>query len=288
MRDAISLEDLLQMTPGEFESAMTALLRMLGFEAQQTQLTSDGGIDIWGINERPITGGRVIVQCKRYNPTTMVGEPVVREIFGLIHAHGVSKGIVITTSGFTASARRFINGKPLELIDGNHLLGILRGCSTDSIFRGIISDKEPRRFSPLATVLRDVAEWSRSFSPPYPLRLAETATEYLNRMPDMDVSHPSLWTDVWELCPAIDYLKAEYVLITAAQFRPEDHAPSVPEVVLTRLKCACDLFAHLEQQESFRLQVDEYLYSTSRDCQLYMVQQNLEGICLKFWWKRHT
>ncbi len=287
MGDAVSLDDLRQMTPGEFEAAMTRLLRVLGFEAQQTQLTADGGIDIWAFSEQPITGGRVIVQCKRYGPDTMVGEPVVREMYGLVHAHGVTKGIVISTSGFTASARRFTSGKPLELVDGNQLLGILRGCSTDSILGRVASRWGPRRFSPFTTVLEDVSEWSRSFSPPYPLRLVATASEYLAQMPDMDVSQPRPWTDVWELCPAIDYLKAEYVLIEEAQFRPEEHAPSVPEVLLTRLRRACDLFSQLEQQNDFRVQVDEYVYGNSRDCCLGMVQQNLEGMCLKFWWKPH-
>src|SRR6266446_4246991 len=61
-----NLEQFQTITPGEFERAMTGLLRSLGFQAEQTQLTADGGIDIWAVDNRPILGGRVIVQCKRY------------------------------------------------------------------------------------------------------------------------------------------------------------------------------------------------------------------------------
>jgi hypothetical protein len=35
-----------------------------------------------------------------------------------MHAQGANKGILITTSSFTAAALRFAQGKPLELIDG--------------------------------------------------------------------------------------------------------------------------------------------------------------------------
>ena len=136
------------MTPVEFEAAMTELFRLLGFVAEQTQLTSDGGIDIWAVDDRPLIGSRIIVQCKRYGPTVKVGEPAVRELYGLVHAHGVSKGIVVTTSVFTPSARRFAIGKPLELIDGDQLIGIVRRCADDLIvLPSSWNSRPPRRFA---------------------------------------------------------------------------------------------------------------------------------------------
>ncbi len=90
---------------------MTHLLYLLGYQAETTQLTADGGIDIWASDPRPIVGGRIIGQCKRYAATSTVGEPVVRDLFGLVHAHNVSKGVIITTSAFTATAKKFVKGK---------------------------------------------------------------------------------------------------------------------------------------------------------------------------------
>jgi len=64
-----------------------------------------------------LAAGKCVVQCKaRARP---VGEPVLRDLFGTMHAQGANKGILITTSSFTAAALRFAQGKPLELIDGD-------------------------------------------------------------------------------------------------------------------------------------------------------------------------
>ncbi|MFQ5885722.1 MAG: DNA translocase FtsK, partial [Anaerolineae bacterium] len=52
------------------------------------------------------------------NWTKPVGAPVVRDLYGVITAENANKGILITTSRFTDSARAFAEGKPLELIDG--------------------------------------------------------------------------------------------------------------------------------------------------------------------------
>jgi restriction system protein len=54
-------------------------------------------------------------------------------MFGLVHAHGVTKAVVMTTSRFTAAARRFAKGKPLELIDGTDLVSILSKAGIDVV-----------------------------------------------------------------------------------------------------------------------------------------------------------
>lgn len=46
----------------------------------------------------------------------------VRDLFGVLHAEGATKGILITTSGFGPSSHDFANGKPPQLYDGTQLL----------------------------------------------------------------------------------------------------------------------------------------------------------------------
>jgi Holliday junction DNA helicase RuvB len=110
----------------EFERVITSLLQRMGFRAQMTKASGDGGIDIVAELDRPIVGGRYLVQCKRYAPKSPVGAAIVREFYGAVTADRQAvKGILITTSGFTSQAVEFARELPVELIGGEKLLGLL-------------------------------------------------------------------------------------------------------------------------------------------------------------------
>jgi restriction system protein len=95
----------------------------MGLEARQTQASRDGGVDCVAFDPRPIFGGKVVIQAKRYKGT--VGVSAVRDLFGTMQNEGASKGILVTTSGYGSASFTFANGKPLELIDGSNLLFLL-------------------------------------------------------------------------------------------------------------------------------------------------------------------
>lgn len=99
-----------------FEFEVQELLRLMGLDATVTGYSQDGGIDLTAVNPDPVFGGKYVIQCKAQKKS--VGEPVVRDLFGTMHAAGANKGILITTSDFTSAAQRFASGKPLELING--------------------------------------------------------------------------------------------------------------------------------------------------------------------------
>lgn len=108
-----------QLTGMDFERLITTLLQKMGFRAEMTRPSGDGGIDIAAYLDQPITGGRYLIQCKRFSPKNSVGAPVVREFYGVFTADKKAvKGIFITTSSFTDQARQFAQDLPLELIDG--------------------------------------------------------------------------------------------------------------------------------------------------------------------------
>ncbi|MGB3552867.1 MAG: restriction endonuclease [Candidatus Binatus sp.] len=118
--------DFALLDPLEFERFITGLLHQMGFEAQTTKASGDGGIDIEAVLDRPIVGGRYLFQCKRFAADNLVGSAAIREFYGaLIADRKAAKGVFITTSTFTPQAREFAEGLSIELIDGEQLRRLL-------------------------------------------------------------------------------------------------------------------------------------------------------------------
>jgi restriction system protein len=118
-----SRPNLADLSPGEFESLMTNLFEKMGLETRLTQASRDGGVDCVAWDMRPVIGGKVIVQAKRYRNT--VGVSAVRDLYGTMMNEGAAKGILVTTSGYGQSAYDFAKNKPIELITGSNLLSML-------------------------------------------------------------------------------------------------------------------------------------------------------------------
>jgi restriction system protein len=116
--------NLMGLSPSEFESLITNLFARMGLETRLTQASRDGGVDCVAFDNRPILGGKVIIQAKRYKNT--VGVSAVRDLFGSVHNEGASKGILVTTSGFGKAGYEFAKDKPLQLITGSNLLYLLK------------------------------------------------------------------------------------------------------------------------------------------------------------------
>jgi restriction system protein len=125
--DALSELDqrpnLMELTFLEFEALIQNLFTKMGLEARQTRPSRDGGVDCVAWDPRPIFGGKVVIQAKRYKNT--VGVSAVRDLFGTLQNEGASKGILVTTSGYGQASFEFARNKPIELIDGANLLYLL-------------------------------------------------------------------------------------------------------------------------------------------------------------------
>lgn len=121
-------EKVLSMTGYEFENYISTLLTKMGFEVEVTQYSNDGGIDLIATYEKPIFSGKYIVQCKKW--AASVGQPEVRDLYGVVMDQRANKGILITTSDFTVQAYEFAKGKNIELINGK----ILSALTESNIF----------------------------------------------------------------------------------------------------------------------------------------------------------
>src|SRR5260370_15025743 len=85
--------NLMELTPSEFESLISNLFQKMGLETRLTQASRDGWFDCVAYDPRPIFGGKVVIQAKRYNNT--VDLSAVRDLFGTIQNEGASKGILV-------------------------------------------------------------------------------------------------------------------------------------------------------------------------------------------------
>jgi restriction system protein len=115
--------NLMELNPFEFENLVSNLFKQLGLETKLTRSSRDGGVDVVAFDVRPVIGGKVVIQAKRYKNT--VGVSAVRDLYGTMMNEGANKGILVTTSGYGPDAFEFSKDKPIELLDGGKLLYLL-------------------------------------------------------------------------------------------------------------------------------------------------------------------
>ena len=124
LADLDTRPNLMELTPNEFEALVQNLFSKMGLDTKQTRPSRDGGVDAIAYDPRPLLGGKIVIQAKRYKGT--VGVSAVRDLFGTLQNEGGSKGILVTTSGYGSASFEFAKNKPLELIDGSNLLFLLK------------------------------------------------------------------------------------------------------------------------------------------------------------------
>jgi restriction system protein len=122
-----------------FEDLLGEAYRRQGYQVQETLGGgADGGVDLVLRREGAVT----LVQCKRWK-----GKPVpvqtVRELFGVLHDRGAASAKLVATSRFTAEAIAFAKGKPIELVDSDAILHLLRRVQTSGKIVSPTSSHEP-------------------------------------------------------------------------------------------------------------------------------------------------
>ena len=116
------LDGLRAMNWKQFEMLVGEAFRRQGYRIEETGLGgADGGIDLRLSKNGKIT----LVQCKQWR-SQRVDVKVVREMYGLLAHHGADAVKIVAICDFTPDARRFAQGKPIELIHGQALLTMIR------------------------------------------------------------------------------------------------------------------------------------------------------------------
>jgi restriction system protein len=121
-------ENIARMSPTAFELLVLELLRKMGYgEPEHTGRSGDGGID-GIINQDALGLEKVYVQAKRWS--NQVSEPDIRNFSGSLDPYGATKGVFITTSTFSSTARQTAQtisagSKFIRLVDGNELAQLM-------------------------------------------------------------------------------------------------------------------------------------------------------------------
>lgn len=126
-------------TPAFFESLIVRLLVRMGYGGGSVTNVAkalvggpgDGGID-GVIDQDPLGLDRIYVQAKRYAAGNTVGAGDIRDFFGSLDRFKATKGLFVTASTFTSSARQTAEqlSKRIVLMDGDQLTRLM-------IFHGV-------------------------------------------------------------------------------------------------------------------------------------------------------
>lgn len=124
------LEQVKNASPAFFERLVVELLVAMGYGGSRKDAgraigrSGDGGID-GIINEDKLGLDVVYVQAKRWDTT--VGRPEIQKFAGALQGRRATKGVFITTSGFTRDAVEYaeIISSKIVLIDGDRLTSLM-------------------------------------------------------------------------------------------------------------------------------------------------------------------
>jgi len=126
------LDRIREAPPDFFERLIVNLLLSMGYggSAENAGRTlgrsGDDGVD--GVIDQDALGlDRVYVQAKRYAIGNSIGAGAIRDFFGSLDRHKAAKGLFVTTSAFSSSARETAEflSKWIVLIDGDHLAKLM-------------------------------------------------------------------------------------------------------------------------------------------------------------------
>lgn len=124
------LERVKQVTPAYFEKIVVDVMLAMGYGGSRQDAgrtvgqSGDGGID--GIIDEDRLGlEKIYLQAKRWDG--VVGRPVVQAFSGALDGQRATKGVLITTSSFSADAHAYVRqiAKKIVLIDGVQLAGFM-------------------------------------------------------------------------------------------------------------------------------------------------------------------
>lgn len=122
------LDRILAAPPNFFERLIVKLLVNMGYGGSAANAgralgrSGDDGVD--GVIDQDALGlDRVYVQAKRYKEGNNIGSGPIRDFFGSLDRFKAAKGLFVTTSAFSSSAKETAEllSKRIVLIDGDQL-----------------------------------------------------------------------------------------------------------------------------------------------------------------------
>jgi restriction system protein len=100
-------EDLLRISPRNFEMVLAELLTDMGWEVELTKATRDGGKDILAYMNTSIGRLLCLVEAKKYRKDRKIGVDLVRTLYGTLCDYQANSAMMVTTSTFSPDAHEF-------------------------------------------------------------------------------------------------------------------------------------------------------------------------------------
>jgi len=128
------------MTWREFELAVGEAFRLDGFQVEERGGSgADGGVDL--VLRRG--GEKFFVQCKQWK-ALKVGVDIVRELYGVMAAHGATGGFVVTSGTFSNDAIAFASGRNIVLVGGEILFDMIKNANRAPTANALLDDAGTR------------------------------------------------------------------------------------------------------------------------------------------------
>ena len=111
-----------EISPRAFENLVSTLFRKMGYSVEQTPYTNDRGRD--AIARK---GGKVyVIECKRYARDNNAGRRDLQILHSAMTEEAAAGGFFVTTGKFAKTAKEFVKGKKIELVDEKRLAELMR------------------------------------------------------------------------------------------------------------------------------------------------------------------
>lgn len=133
-------------SPRFFEQLIVDLFISMGYGGSSEEAgralgqSGDNGVD-GVIDQDPLGVDQIYLQAKRYGSDNSVGAGDIRNFYGALSIKKATKGIFVTTSSFTSSAKQTARdlGSRIVLIDGTQLAKLMVqyniGCRDKDVLR---------------------------------------------------------------------------------------------------------------------------------------------------------
>lgn len=139
------LDRLRESEPKFFEDVIVRLLLAMGYgygsgSGEVIGMAGDDGVD-GVINLDRLGVDQVYIQAKRYGAQNSIGSGAIRDFYGALGMKDVTKGIFVTTSSFSPSAKQTAEklGARIVLVDGMQLAHLMIaheiGCRVTETFK---------------------------------------------------------------------------------------------------------------------------------------------------------
>ena len=138
------LDRVRQSSPAFFEDLLVSLFVAMGYGGSTEEAgralgrSGDDGVD-GVIDQDPLGVDQIYLQAKRYGEGNNIGPGAIRDFFGALSLKRATKGIFVTTSGFSSAAFDTARGlgSRIVLIDGTQLARLMLryniGCRDEEI-----------------------------------------------------------------------------------------------------------------------------------------------------------